>query len=226
MAPGTGRTRTTRGYKGIAMEGLIATWYARNTRSRIGEQKALAERIAARVPRGGRVLEIAPGPGYLSIELAKLGTCRGSALDISRTFVEIEQKNARAAGVEVDFRHGDATTMPFDADTFDCAVCVAAFKNFTRPRQVIEELYRVLKRGGTALIVDLRRDASLEDIDAEVERMHLNRVNAFFTRGAFRGMLLKSAYTRAEIEELVASTSFSVCEIKNDNIGMEIALTK
>ena len=84
MTSETARAKTKKGNKGIAMEGLIATWYARNTRSRIGEQKALAERIAARVPRGGRVLEIAPGPGYLSIELAKLGTCRGSALDISR----------------------------------------------------------------------------------------------------------------------------------------------
>jgi ubiquinone/menaquinone biosynthesis C-methylase UbiE len=218
--------KTMKGYKGIAMEGVIATWYARNTRSRIGEQRALAERISARVPREGRVLEIAPGPGYLSIELARLGTCKGSGLDISRTFVEIERKNAKEAGVEVDFRLGDATTMPFDADTFDYAVCVAAFKNFTQPIRVLEELYRVLKRGGSALIVDLRRDASIADINAEVARMKLSPVNAFLTRGAFKGMLLKNAYTQAEMEELVARTSFTVCNIRSEYIGMEITLTK
>ena len=218
--------KAAKGYKGVAMEGLIATWYARNTRSRIGEQRALAERISARVPRGGRVLEVAPGPGYLSVELAKMGTCKGSGLDVSETFVRIERRNAREAGVEVDFRHGDATTMPFDDTTFDFAVCVAAFKNFTQPTRVLEELYRVLKRGGTALIVDLRRDATMEDINAEVDRMKLNAVNAFLTRGAFKGMLLKNAYTRGEIEALVARTSFKMCDIKCDNIGMEISLTK
>src|SRR5205814_4771476 len=87
------------GYNGIAMEGPIATWYARNTRSRIEEQRALAHRIAEQVPAGGRVLEVAPGPGYLSVELAKLGKCEVSGLDISETFVKIEQQNAAEAGV-------------------------------------------------------------------------------------------------------------------------------
>lgn len=226
MAVKTASVKALKGYKGIAMEGLIATWYARNTRSRIAEQRALAQRIAGIVPRGGSVLEVAPGPGYLSIELAKLGGCRCFGLDISETFVKIERQNARETGVEVDFRHGDATTMPFEDTAFDFAVCVAAFKNFTQPLRVLEELYRVLKRGGAALIVDLRKDASMEDINAEVNRMKLNAVNAFLTRGAFKGMLLKSAYTQAQMEALVAQTSFKACDIKCDYIGMEIALTK
>ena len=66
----------------------------------------------------------------------------------------------------------------------------------------------------------------MEDIDAEVDRMKLNAVNAFLTRCAFRGMLLKNAYTVAEIEALASGTSFKVCDIKTDNIGMEITLSK
>jgi ubiquinone/menaquinone biosynthesis C-methylase UbiE len=141
-----------KGYKGIAMEGPIANWYARNTRSRIKEQRELAQRIAECVPAGGRVLEVAPGPGYLSIELAKLGKCDVTGLDISETFVKIEQQNAAEAGVKVDFRHGDATNMPFDDNRFDYAVCVAAFKNFTQPVQALNQFQRVLKPGGTALV--------------------------------------------------------------------------
>jgi ubiquinone/menaquinone biosynthesis C-methylase UbiE len=226
MAVESMSVKAPRGYKGVAMEGLIATWYARTTRSRIAEQRALAQRIAGIVPRGGSVLEVAPGPGYLSIELAKLGTCKGFGLDISRTFVGIEQRNAREAGVEVDFRHGDATRMPFGDTTFDFIVCVAAFKNFTQPQAVLEEFHRVLKRGGTALVVDLRRDATMEDINAEVDKMNLNAVNAFLTRGAFKGMLLRNAYTGAEIEALAARTSFRGCRITKDYIGMEITLTR
>src|ERR1041384_4763970 len=95
--------KSQKGYKGIAMEGPIATWYARNTRSRIEEQRQLAHRFAERVPVGGHVLEVAPGPGYLSIELARLGKFEVTGLDISETFVKIERENAAAAGVKGDF---------------------------------------------------------------------------------------------------------------------------
>src|SRR6266550_1967686 len=174
MTVKTADSKIQKGYKGPAMEGLIATWYAQNTRSRIGEQRELARRIAERVPLGGRVLEVAPGPGYLSIELAKLGRCEVTGLDISETFVKIERQNAAKAGVKVDFNHGNAADMPFDDNSFDFATCVAAFKNFTQPVQALNEFHRVLKVGGTALIVDLRRDASIEDIDQEVKKMKLD----------------------------------------------------
>jgi hypothetical protein len=45
-------------------------------------------RIAARVPCGARLLEIAPGPGYLAIELARRGLAV-SAVDIVSFAVEI-----------------------------------------------------------------------------------------------------------------------------------------
>ena len=219
-------SKAQKGYKGLPMEGLIATWYARNTRSRIEEQRNLAYRIAERVPARGRVLEVAPGPGYLSIELAKLGKCEVTGLDISETFVKIERQNAAEAGVKVDFNHGDATTMPFDDNSFDFAVCVAAFKNFTQPVLALNEFHRVLKPGGTALIVDLRRDASIKDIDDEVKNMKLNALNAFFTRFTFRQVLLKNAYTRGEMDALVARTNFKHCDIQISFIGMEICLKK
>src|SRR5260370_2187336 len=111
---GSKGSNVQKGYKGIAMEGPIATWYARNTRSRIDEQRELANRIAERVPVGGRVLEVAPGPGYLSVELAKLGKCDVTGLDISETFVKIERQNAAESGVRGDFNHGNAAAIPVD----------------------------------------------------------------------------------------------------------------
>src|SRR5579864_9095031 len=65
------------------------------------------------LPSGARVLEVAPGPGFFAIELAKLGKYTITGLDISRTFVEIATKNARQAGVTVDFQQGNAAAMPF-----------------------------------------------------------------------------------------------------------------
>ena len=99
-------------YKGMAMEGTIARWYAKNTKGNIEQYKNWAKIIAENVEERSKVLEIAPGPGYLSIELAKLGDYNVTGLDISKTFVEIAKNNADQAGVKVKFIHGDASNIP------------------------------------------------------------------------------------------------------------------
>ena len=95
-------TSTVKAYKGMGMEGSVARWYDRTTRKDIPEFNALAARIAATVPSAATVLEVAPGPGFLSIELARRGL-QVCAVDISKTFVEIARRNAVAEGVEVKF---------------------------------------------------------------------------------------------------------------------------
>ena len=212
-------------YKGLAMEGMIATWYAKNTRNG-REFETLAQRLRTIIPAGSHLLEVAPGPGYLALELAKEGMYTVAGLDISKSFVEIAQSNARQAGVTVEFRQGNAAAMPFAAATFDFIVCCAAFKNFTEPVAAIEEMARVLKPGGQALINDLRKDASLADIDAHIAGMGMNRLNCLFTKFVFRGTLLKNAYTPADIRAFVAQTSFDHCTIDPDGIGMDIWLKK
>jgi len=58
-------------YKGIGMDGIIAKWYAANTRKSIDEYKALARQVAEELSPGSRVLELAPGPGYFAIGLRR-----------------------------------------------------------------------------------------------------------------------------------------------------------
>jgi ubiquinone/menaquinone biosynthesis C-methylase UbiE len=212
-------------YKGMAMEGLIARWYAQNTRNGRGFHET-AQAIAERLTPGSAVLEVAPGPGYLAIELAKLGSYHITGLDISHSFVQIASENARQAGVTIDFRHGDVANMPFPADTFDFVVCVAAFKNFTDPVAALNEIHRVLRPGGHASIIDLRKEARLDEIDADVRKMHLSPLNAMLTRWTFRLMLLRNAYTRQALEALVARSQFGQGEIIADGIGFELRLVK
>jgi ubiquinone/menaquinone biosynthesis C-methylase UbiE len=217
--------KVTKPYKGMAMEGLIAKWYTKIREKDEGIALAVRQ-VSENVPAGGRVLEVAPGPGYLAVELAKLGKFQVIGLDISKTFVQIAQTKAQEAGVAADFRLGNASAMPFDAETFDFIIYRAAFKNFTEPVQALREMHRVLKPGGKALILDLRGDASMDDITAEVNSMGLNRVNALMTQWTFKHMLLKNAYTAADIQRMVAQTKFANCEIREDTIGMEIWLDK
>jgi len=217
---------TEKAYKGIGMEGFVARWYASLTRKALEDFKALARRVAAQIPEGGHVLEVAPGPGYFAIELAKFGGCRVTGIDISHTFVEIARRNAAEAGVNVDFRQGNAAGMPFENESFDFLLCRAAFKNFSRPARALQEMHRVLKPGGRALIIDLRKDASKESVAAAVDKMRLSRVNTFITKLTFRFMLLKRAYTKREFEQFLAQTEFGSNEIKEDLTGLELLLQR
>ena len=219
-------TANPKPYKGLGMEGAVAKWYAKLTRKSLDEFKKLARRAAEQIPAHGSVLEVAPGPGYFAIELAKLGDYQITGLDISQTFVGIARANAAKAGVQVDFRRGNASAMPFGDETFDFLLCRAAFKNFSEPDRALEEMHRVLKPGGRALIIDLRRDASKESINQAVNCMSLGVVNGLITKLTFRFMLLKRAYTKSQLEGLIANTGFGGVDIQESLTGLEISLSK
>ncbi len=216
----------TKAYKGIGMEGGIARWYAKVTRKDYAEFQKLAARLASDLPPGSSVLEVAPGPGYLAIELARFGRYRVTGLDISETFVAIARRNAAEAGVQADFRHGNASAMPFADGSFDLVVCRAAFKNFSEPVKALAEMRRVLKPDGRAMVIDLRRDTPKKEIDAYVDNMHAGTLNSAFIKLTFRTMLLKRAYTREEFERFIAESGFKDYDIQEANVGFEITLVK
>lgn len=218
--------QTKKAYKGLPMEGLIASWYAKTTLKDLKRHKGMAKQMVQSIPANGRVLEIAPGPGYFSIELAKLGKFQITGLDISKSFVEIARRNAAEAGLQIDFREGNASAMPFEDNTFDFTFCQAAFKNFSEPANAISEMYRVLRPGGLSVISDLRRDAPAAEIEREIQGMGLGPLNRFMVRWTFRNMLLKNAYSVAEMKSMVARTPFGKCQVELDGVGFQVRLRK
>jgi ubiquinone/menaquinone biosynthesis C-methylase UbiE len=217
---------SVKAYKGIGMEGLIAKWYAANTRKGMEDFRALARRVAGQLAPGSSVLELAPGPGYFAIELAKLSSYQITGLDISRSFVDIARRNADQEKVVVDFRQGDASHTPFADESFDFLLCRAAFKNFSEPLLAVREMYRILKKGGCGIIIDLRRDASQKSINEFVDQMGLSWASSISAKLTFRFMLLKRAYTRDEFEKFIAQSPFHQAEIEETPIGLEITLQK
>jgi ubiquinone/menaquinone biosynthesis C-methylase UbiE len=209
------------------MEGVVARWYSgiRNSGVQAAEYRKEASRLTAGLPAGAEVLEVAPGPGYLAIEMARIGGIHVTGLDISRSFVEIAGKNAKLAAVSADFRQGDASHMPFDSESFDLVVCQAAFKNFTQPRSALAEMHRVLRTGGTAEIQDLSSEASHADIEQEVKGMELGRLSSFMTMATLE-MLRRRAYSPPRFASLVAESPFVTCEIRTEGIGLEVRLIK
>jgi ubiquinone/menaquinone biosynthesis C-methylase UbiE len=213
--------------KGPEMEGVVARWYTRlrGSESQIAQYRRQAAQLTEGLPAGAGVLEVAPGPGYLAIEIARLGRVQVTGLDISRTFVQIASEKAGQAGVAVDFHQGDAAVMPFASESFDLIVTQAAFKNFSYPESALSEMYRVLRGGGTAVIQDMNRDATHEDIALEVEHMKLGWLTSFTTKATLES-LRRRAYSPAQFKHLVAESPFRTCEIKTEGIGLEIRVVK
>jgi ubiquinone/menaquinone biosynthesis C-methylase UbiE len=210
------------------MEGRVARWYARQrgTQSQMDLFRKQAGQVTEGLPSGASVLEVAPGPGYLAVAIAQLGRFNVTGLDISRTFIEIATEHARGAGVTVDLRQGDVANMPFDSASFDLVVCQAAFKNFPQPVRALDEMRRVLRTDGTAVIQDLSKDASNAEIDQEVRAMKLSRFNAFMTKFVLATLLRRRAYSPVEFKRVAAESAFRTCEIRKDGIGMEVRLRR
>jgi SAM-dependent methyltransferase len=138
--------------------------------------------------------------------------------------VEIATEYAAEQGVAVDFRHGDVAELPFPDGSFDLVVTQAAFKNFTEPVRALDEIHRVLKPGGTAIVEDLSADATHDDIAAEVDGMALGRVNAFVTPGRCT-FLRRRAYGR-ERSRARRRSRFGTAEIATAGITITVTLRK
>jgi ubiquinone/menaquinone biosynthesis C-methylase UbiE len=189
------------------------------------EFKALAIRIAGTLPPSAEVLEVAPGPGFLSIELAKRGL-QVRAFDISNTFVEIARRNAAKEGVSPRFEQGNAAALPVADASVDFVVCRAAFKNFTEPVKAMAEMRRVLRPGGVALLIDMRRDTSLSEIKRYVDGLGVSRLNRWFMMFVFRNMLIKRAYLLEEIRRMAQEAGWTETRIETAPLGFEAWLTR
>ena len=97
---------TQKAYIGMGMEGSIARWYEKTTRRDMDEFRKLATRLNALLPNGGDILEVAPGPGFLSVELA-----RNPQLHVSS--LVLDELRASAAGVHREI-HAIAATYHWD----------------------------------------------------------------------------------------------------------------
>lgn len=214
-------------FKSLQLERLAARWYARlrGSESQIKAKQRQALQLTSRLRRGARVLDVASGPGYLAVEIARLARFDVAGLDISGPFVAIARENALKAGVNVDFRQGDVARMPFDDEYFDLVICQSAFKDFTQPAAALDEMFRVLRRGGSAIIQDMNSEASDTEIEREVRGMEHGRLNALITKRSLR-FVQGRAHSRSEFMHLAAESAFRTCDIKTEGLGIDVRLKK
>jgi ubiquinone/menaquinone biosynthesis C-methylase UbiE len=121
----------------------------------------------------GKLLDVACGPGVVTAALAPTAASI-VAFDATEAMLEkARQRCARAGVTNVDFKSGDAEKLPFDGAQFDGVVTRLAIHHFAKPQRALNEMFRVLRAGGTAVIVDVvcSEDADESRLHNAIERL-------------------------------------------------------
>lgn len=107
--------------------------------------------------KGSRVLDVACGIGTSAIFLAKEFGCHVTGLDLADRNIDEAKNISSVSGVLelVDFRVGDAESIDFKDQTFDCIVCECSVCLFPNKKKAAKEMYRVTKNGGRIGISDI-----------------------------------------------------------------------
>ena len=92
---------------------------------------------------GGSALDVACGSGKLTAERARVAP-RGRVvgLDFSTEMLEV----ARREHPTIEFKEGDALSLPFDDSSFDAATMAFGLRNLADPIQGLREMVRVARR--------------------------------------------------------------------------------
>jgi demethylmenaquinone methyltransferase/2-methoxy-6-polyprenyl-1,4-benzoquinol methylase len=115
-------------------------------------------RTAARetgLTRGRSALDVACGSGKLTGELAKLAGPDGRAVgvDFSAGMLAI----ARRDHPKLEFIEGDALKLPFEDAWFDASTIAFGLRNLSDQVLGLSEMWRVLKPGGRAVVLEFVR---------------------------------------------------------------------
>ena len=114
-----------------------------------------------------RILDVATGPGYVAMLFAEKAN-EVVGVDLTPAFVAKAQAASAERGFKnISFREGDVEKLPFANETFDIVTCHKALHHFPSAAKALQEMHRVLKRGGRLVIGDTRSSD-----DPETARRH------------------------------------------------------
>lgn len=106
--------------------------------------------LSGAVGTHGTVLDIGGGTGALAVRLADILGVRVTVLDPTPEMLAYVPEHHRVAAVV-----GVAERMPFESGTFDAAIVSDAFHHFRDQGGAVREMARVVRRGGTVVVLDL-----------------------------------------------------------------------
>jgi SAM-dependent methyltransferase len=117
---------------------------------------------ACRLEPDMSVLDVAAGNGNFALAAAASGA-KVVATDLTPRMLELGRARSEAAGVDIDWRAGDAEELPLPDATFDVVASVFGAMFAPRPELVAGELFRVCRRGGLVAMANYSWDGFLGD---------------------------------------------------------------
>jgi len=115
-----------------------------------GKEATLELARLAGLRRGASVLDVGGGIGGPARALASELGCRVTVLDLTEEFCRLGAELTRRTGLGalVQFRHGDALALPFDAGAYDVVLTQHSTMNVADKERLYREIHRVLRPGG------------------------------------------------------------------------------
>lgn len=104
---------------------------------------------------GGRALDVACGSGKLTLELLRLAGPDGDVVGLDFAAGMLEVARRKAPGPR--YLQGDALNLPFDDGEFDAATIAFGLRNLADPLRGMQEMRRVLRAGGRAVVLEFVR---------------------------------------------------------------------
>jgi len=110
--------------------------------------------------RSSRVLELGPGPGFFSIDVARsIPEGRLELVDIQREMLQKARRRLHRAGVRhAGYTQANGVMLPFQSGAFDVAFLVAVLGEVPDAKACLASIARVLRPGGLLLVTELPGD--------------------------------------------------------------------
>lgn len=208
------KTRIIETNEGIQNEITVETFDLFARRMRDKGLNGVNDMIASGI-RGGDVLEVGPGPGYVGLELAKkIHPTSLTGCEISPAMIHFAEKNAIQYSIPARYVLGNCIAMPFEDESFDTVISNGSLHEWENPIRAFDEIYRVLRPGGRYCITDLRRDVNplirtMVYLSTQPKEMRPGLITS-----------LNAAYTISEITELLRHSSLHQATASSDFFGL------
>ena len=132
----------------------------------LGQDTRWRARLKEHLPKGAKlsVLDLATGTADVLIMLANEEPRieRAIGIDLAEGMLNIGRSKVEAQNMQdkILLQHGDAQALPFLDNTFDCITISFGIRNVPDLRLALLEMYRVLKKDGRVLILELSKPAN------------------------------------------------------------------
>lgn len=109
---------------------------------------------------GERILDLATGTGWTSRQVALRGA-KVIGVDIADDLIAAAKATAQAKGLSIEYRIGDAESLPFKDGEFDAVISTCGIMFASRPEAAAAELARVTRKGGRIALTTWLSDSNL-----------------------------------------------------------------